>query len=33
LTLEDAVVFFDIILGTGLSADEKSDLVAYLRVL
>jgi cytochrome c peroxidase len=33
LTLEDAVVFFDVVLGTGLSAEEKADLVAYLRAL
>jgi cytochrome c peroxidase len=33
LTLEDAVEFFDIVLATKLSADEKSDLVAYLRCL
>jgi cytochrome c peroxidase len=33
LTLEDTVVFFDIVLGTGLSAEEKADLTAYLRTL
>ena len=33
LTLEDSVVFFDVILGTQLSAAEKADLVAYLRAL
>jgi len=33
LTLEDSVEFFDIVLGTRLSADEKKDLVAYLRSL
>jgi cytochrome c peroxidase len=33
LTLEDAVEFFDIILETHLGADEKKDLVAYLRVV
>src|SRR5262249_52341312 len=33
LTLEDAVVFFDVVLGTGLTKDEKADLVAYLRCL
>src|SRR5262249_60010004 len=33
LTLEDAVEFFNMILETHLSAAEKSDLVAYLRVL
>lgn len=33
LTLEDSVVFFDIVLGTKLTAAEKADLVAYLRAL
>lgn len=33
LTLEDAVLFFDVILETKLSAAEKADLVAYLRAL
>jgi cytochrome c peroxidase len=33
LTLEDSVEFFNLILGTKLSAQEKSDLVAFLRVL
>jgi hypothetical protein len=33
LTLEDSVVFFDVILGTHLSAAEKQDVVAYLRAL
>src|SRR5262249_61409865 len=33
LTLEDAVEFFDIVLQTHLGADEKRDLVAYLRAL
>jgi cytochrome c peroxidase len=33
LTLEDAVEFFDVVLGTGLSASEKADLVAYLLAL
>jgi hypothetical protein len=32
-TLEDAVQFFDIILNTCLTANEKKDLVAYLRTL
>ncbi|HEY1554029.1 MAG TPA: hypothetical protein VGF94_04300 [Kofleriaceae bacterium] len=32
-TLEDTVEFFNLVLGTKLSADEKRDLVAYLRVL
>ena len=33
LTLEDSVEFFNLILGTRLGADEKRDLVAYLRAL
>jgi cytochrome c peroxidase len=33
LTLEDSVEFFNIILDTKLTSDEKADLVAYLRVL
>lgn len=33
LTLEDAVEFFNLVLNTQLSADEKTDLVAFLRVL
>ena len=33
LTLEDSVEFFDIVLQTKLTAQEKSDLVAYLRAL
>ncbi|MBI1355447.1 MAG: cytochrome C [Acidobacteria bacterium] len=33
LTLEDTVEFFNIILGTKLSAAEKSDLSAYLKAL
>ncbi|HZR84358.1 MAG TPA: cytochrome C [Candidatus Binatia bacterium] len=33
LTLEDAVLFFDVVLGTHLTASEKSDLAAYLRAL
>lgn len=33
LTLEDTVEFFNLVLGTKLSADEKSDLVAFLRCL
>jgi cytochrome c peroxidase len=32
-TLEDTVEFFNIILQTKLSADEKQDLVAFLRQL
>ena len=33
LTLEDSVLFFDLVLGTKLTATERSDLVAYLRAL
>ncbi|MEZ5401068.1 MAG: hypothetical protein R2729_15460 [Bryobacteraceae bacterium] len=33
LTLEDTVEFFNLILGTGLTSEEKSDLTAYLRTL
>ena len=33
LTLEDTVEFFNLILGTKLTKDEKSDLVHFLRVL
>jgi hypothetical protein len=33
LTLEDSVEFFDIVLQTKLSADEKRDLVAFLRAI
>ena len=33
LTLEDAVQFFDIVLQTKLTHDEKQDLTAYLRAL
>jgi cytochrome c peroxidase len=33
ITLEDTVEFFNLILQTRLSADEKADLVAFLRVL
>lgn len=33
LTLEDTVEFFDLVLGTKLNADEKTDLTAYLRAL
>ena len=33
LTLEDTVEFFNLILGTQLSVEEKGDLVAFLRVL
>lgn len=33
LTLEDAVQFFDVVLQTKLTHDEKQDLTAYLRAL
>ncbi|HYC01471.1 MAG TPA: hypothetical protein VEC57_20235 [Candidatus Limnocylindrales bacterium] len=33
LTLEDTVEFFNLVLGVNLTAEEKSDLVAFLRVL
>ena len=33
LTLEDTVEFFNVVLGTRLSAEEKADLVAFLRCL
>ena len=33
LTLEDSVEFFNIVLDTRLTADEKRDLIAYLRAL
>ncbi|MGA9525666.1 MAG: cytochrome B6 [Myxococcaceae bacterium] len=33
LTLEDTVEFFNLVLGTRLTADEKKDLVAYLYTL
>jgi cytochrome c peroxidase len=33
LTLEDTVEFFNLILGTQLSAQEKQDVVAFLRAL
>jgi cytochrome c peroxidase len=33
LTLEDTVEFFNLILGTKMSAGEKSDVAAFLRVL
>jgi hypothetical protein len=33
LTLEDTVEFFNLVLGTKLSKQEKTDLVAYLRQL
>ena len=33
LTLDDTVDFFNLTLGTKLSAQEKQDLVAFLRAL
>jgi hypothetical protein len=33
LTLDDTVEFFNLILGTKLTVNEKMDLVAFLRVL
>jgi cytochrome c peroxidase len=33
LTLEDTVEFFNLVLGTQLTAEEKADLVAFLRTL
>lgn len=33
LTLDDTVEFFNLVLGTKLSSDEKHDLTAFLRVL
>jgi cytochrome c peroxidase len=33
LTLEDSIEFFNLVLGTKLSADEKKDLLAFLLVL
>jgi len=33
LTLEDTVEFFNVITGVQLTATEKADLVAFLRVL
>ena len=33
LTLEDTVEFFNLVLGLKLTAEEKSDLVAFMRVL
>jgi hypothetical protein len=32
-TLDDTVEFFTLVLGTALTADEKKDLVAFLRAL
>ena len=33
LTLDDTVEFFNLVLGTQLTPDEKRDLVAFLRAL
>jgi hypothetical protein len=33
LTLEDTVEFFNVILGVKLSAQEKTDVVAFMRAL
>jgi cytochrome c peroxidase len=33
LTLDDTVEFFNLILGTKLTGNEKQDLVAFLRAL
>jgi cytochrome c peroxidase len=33
LTLEDTVEFFNVILGLGLGAQEKKDLVEFMRLL
>ena len=33
MTLEDTVEFFNLILGTHLTAEEKRDLAAFLRAL
>ena len=33
LTLEDTVEFFNLIIGTKLTANDKEDLVAFLRTL
>ena len=33
LTLDDTVEFFNLILGTRLTAQEKQDIVAFLRAL
>ena len=33
LTLDDTVEFFNLVLGTKLTAEEKRDLVAFLRAL
>ena len=33
LSLDDTVEFFNLVLGTQMTADEKQDLVAFLRTL
>lgn len=33
MTLEDTVEFFNLVLGTGLTAEEKADLTSFLRAL
>jgi cytochrome c peroxidase len=33
LTLEDTAEFFNLVLGTKLTAEEKADLVAFMRCL
>jgi len=33
LTRDDSVEFFNVVLGTKLTANEKADLVAFLRCL
>jgi hypothetical protein len=33
LTLDDTVEFFNLVLGTKFSGNEKQDLVAFLRAL
>jgi cytochrome c peroxidase len=33
LTLDDTVEFFNLVLGTKLTQDEKADLVAFLKCL
>jgi hypothetical protein len=33
MTIEDTVEFFNVVLGTKLTTEEKSDLTAFLRCL
>jgi cytochrome c peroxidase len=33
MTLDDTVAFFNVVLGTKLTRQEKSDLVAFMRCL